>query len=68
MSAFYLMIPISLLLALVFLLAFVHSVSRGQFDDITSSSQRMLEDGLRGDGSNQHPHKIGIINSKANPK
>jgi len=54
MSAFYLMIPVSLLLALFFLLAFLHSVYHGQFDDITSSSQRMLEDGLTEDKSDQN--------------
>lgn len=45
MSAFYLMIPVSLVLAGLFLLGFLRSVDRGQYDDTTSPAIRMLEDG-----------------------
>ena len=45
MSAFYLLIPVSLLLAGLFLLGFLHSVSGGQFDDTTSPAVRALDDG-----------------------
>ena len=45
MSAFYLMIPVSLLLAGLFLLGFLRSVSTGQYDDTTSPAVRALEDG-----------------------
>lgn len=44
MSAFYLMIPVSLLLAVFFLLGFLRSVDRGQYDDTTSPAIRMLDD------------------------
>ena len=45
MSAFYLMIPVSLLLAGLFLLGFLRSVSAGQYDDTTSPAVRALDDG-----------------------
>ena len=45
MSAFYLMIPVSLLLATFFLLGFLRSVKLGQYDDTTSPAVRMLDDG-----------------------
>ena len=39
------MIPVSLLLAGLFLLGFLRSVSGGQFDDTTSPAVRALDDG-----------------------
>jgi cbb3-type cytochrome oxidase maturation protein len=44
MSAIYLMLPVSLLLALVFLIAYIWSVRSGQYDDTTTPSLRMLAD------------------------
>jgi len=39
------MIPVSLLLAGLFLLGFLRSVSAGQYDDTTSPAVRALDDG-----------------------
>ncbi|OFZ31089.1 MAG: cytochrome oxidase maturation protein, cbb3-type [Bdellovibrionales bacterium RIFCSPHIGHO2_01_FULL_40_29] len=44
MSILFLMIPISLLLAISFLAAFIWNVSSGQVDDIDTPPHRMLED------------------------
>ncbi len=49
MSAFFLMVTVSLLLASVFLFAFIRSNDSGQFDDTTSPSVRMLDDGTTPD-------------------
>ncbi len=49
MSAFFLMIPISLLLATLFLIGFLKSVQKGQYDDTTSPAVRMLNDSLDAD-------------------
>lgn len=42
MIAIYLMLPVSLLLALVFLIAYVWSVRTGQYDDTHTPSLRIL--------------------------
>lgn len=44
MSILYLMIPISLVLGLSFLAAFIWSVSNGQLDDVDTPSHRILND------------------------
>lgn len=44
MSAIYLMLPVSLLLALIFLMAYIWSVRSGQYDDTTTPALRMLAD------------------------
>jgi cbb3-type cytochrome oxidase maturation protein len=44
MIAIYLMLPVSLLLALIFLLAYVWSVRTGQYDDTHTPSLRILSD------------------------
>ncbi len=45
MNILILMIPISLLLGLGFLLAFIWSVNSGQLDDTETPAYRILEDG-----------------------
>jgi cbb3-type cytochrome oxidase maturation protein len=42
MIAIYLMLPVSLLLALIFLIAYVWSVRTGQYDDTHTPSLRLL--------------------------
>lgn len=44
MSAFYLMVPVSIALASAFLYVFLKLNDGGQFDDTTSPSVRMLDD------------------------
>jgi cbb3-type cytochrome oxidase maturation protein len=44
MSAFYLMVPVSIALAAAFLYVFLKLNDDGQFDDTTSPSVRMLDD------------------------
>lgn len=44
MNVIYLMIPISLLLGIGFLVAFVWSVRNGQVDDLETPAHRILED------------------------
>jgi cbb3-type cytochrome oxidase maturation protein len=44
MSAFYLMVPVSIALATAFLYVFLKLNDEGQFDDTTSPSVRMLDD------------------------
>lgn len=45
MNILILMIPVSLLLGSVFLLAFIWSASSGQFDDVQTPALRILDDG-----------------------
>ena len=42
MSAIYLMLPVSLLLAGIFLAAYIWSVRSGQFEDTTTPAMRIL--------------------------
>jgi len=44
MSAIYIMLPASLLLAGIFLAAYVWSVRSGQFEDTTTPAMRILPD------------------------
>jgi len=44
MSVVYIMIPVSLLIALVFFLLFIKTVKSGQYDDVYTPSVRMLFD------------------------
>lgn len=44
MSVIYLLIPVSILLAVCFFIAFVKAVKKGQFDDTYTPSVRMLFD------------------------
>lgn len=44
MSVIYLLIPVSILLAICFFIAFVNAVRKGQFDDTYTPSVRMLFD------------------------
>ena len=59
MTAIYLMLPVSLLLALIFLIAYVWSVRSGQYDDTRTPALRVLADDagqLRGKPvSRKHP-------------
>lgn len=44
MSVIYLLLTLSILVALVFLIAFIYSVKKGQYDDSYMPSVRMLFD------------------------
>ncbi|WP_439128613.1 cbb3-type cytochrome oxidase assembly protein CcoS [Polaribacter sp.] len=44
MSVIYLLLTLSILVALVFFIAFIYSVKRGQYDDSYTPSVRMLFD------------------------
>ncbi len=44
MSVIYVLLPVASLLAIVFLIAFIWAVRRGQFDDLTTPAVRMLHD------------------------
>jgi len=52
MTAIYLMLPVSLLLALIFLIAYVWSVRSGQYDDTRTPSLRILADDAGGAKAN----------------
>ena len=53
MSALFLLITISLAIAVVFLLAFIRAVKKGQYDDDYTPSIRMLFDDKKPDNNNQ---------------
>jgi cbb3-type cytochrome oxidase maturation protein len=44
MSAIYIMLPVTLLLALAFLIAYIWSVRSGQFEDTETPAMRILPD------------------------
>jgi cbb3-type cytochrome oxidase maturation protein len=44
MEVIYILLSISILIAIAFLLAFVWSVKKGQYDDVVSPSIRILYD------------------------
>ncbi len=44
MSVVYIMIPVSILIALVFFILFIKNVKSGQYDDVYTPSVRMLFD------------------------
>jgi len=48
MTAIYLMLPVSLLLGLIFLIAYVWSVRSGQYEDTSTPSLRLLTDDVCG--------------------
>ncbi|GAA4270617.1 cbb3-type cytochrome oxidase assembly protein CcoS [Hyunsoonleella aestuarii] len=54
MSVIYILLAISIIVAIVFFIAFIVAVKRGQFDDSYTPSVRMLfEDELIKDKSNK---------------
>ena len=60
MSVIYLLLTLSILVALIFFLAFIYSVKKGQYDDSYTPSVRMLfEDELvkKKKKTEQTPHK-----------
>lgn len=44
MDVLYLILPFALFIAIVFLVAFIMNVKKGQYDDLETSSHRMLID------------------------
>ncbi|AQS93970.1 MULTISPECIES: cbb3-type cytochrome oxidase assembly protein CcoS [Polaribacter] len=44
MSVIYLLLTLSILVALIFFIAFIYSVKKGQYDDSYTPSVRMLFD------------------------
>ena len=51
MSVLYILIPLAIVLAGIFLTAFIFSIRRGQYDDLDTPPLRMLFDDEVGDGS-----------------
>jgi cbb3-type cytochrome oxidase maturation protein len=55
MSAVYIALPFALLLALIFLAAFIWSVRSGQMDDLETPAHRILgDDEIRKPTTNEH--------------
>jgi cbb3-type cytochrome oxidase maturation protein len=57
MSAFFILIGISILVALGFLIAFLFSVKAGQYDDDYTPSIRMLFDNTNNTSTNKKTNK-----------
>ena len=55
MSAVYIALPVALLLALVFLAAFIWSVRAGQMDDLETPALRILSEE---DERDSHPDRV----------
>ena len=55
MSVIYIAIPVALVLAFLFVLAFVMQVKSGQYDDLQTPAQRMLFDDEPTTGLAQEP-------------
>ena len=64
MSVIYLLISISILVAIVFFIAFVLAVKKGQYDDDYTPSVRMLFDDELVKKVNEEPFKITDNNLK----
>ncbi|RFN60268.1 cbb3-type cytochrome oxidase assembly protein CcoS [Marixanthomonas ophiurae] len=64
MSIIYVLLSISVLVAIIFFIAFIISVKRGQYDDTYTPSVRMLfEDELVKEEASQLEEKENKINS-----
>ncbi len=58
MSVIYLLLSLSILVAIVFFIAFIYSVKSGQYDDTYTPSVRMLfDDELKKENINQLENK-----------
>jgi len=44
MNILYLMVPMALLLGLGFVVAFIYAVRKGQFDDVDTPAQKILNE------------------------
>lgn len=44
MEILYLILPLALLMALIFVIAFIYAVKKGQYDDLETPSHRILFD------------------------
>ena len=64
MSVIYLLISISILVAIVFFIAFVLAVKKGQYDDDYTPSVRMLFDDELVKKVSEEPFKITDTNLK----
>ncbi|HZW77367.1 MAG TPA: cbb3-type cytochrome oxidase assembly protein CcoS [Flavobacteriaceae bacterium] len=63
MTVIYMLLAISVLVAIFFFVAFIISVRSGQFDDTYTPSVRMLfEDELVKEATNSHKNKIKTTN------
>lgn len=60
MSVIYLLISVSIVVALIFLIAFIKAVKSGQYDDDYTPSVRMLFDDEVKKDSNKKPNKNQI--------
>lgn len=56
MSAIYLLIPISLVVALLFLAGFIWAVRSGQYEDTCTPAMRMLADDDSSGPAGRHPN------------
>jgi len=66
MSVIYVLLAISITVAVIFFLAFVFSVKSGQYDDTYTPSVRMLfEDEVVKDKENSNPNKKEIKQTKS---
>ncbi|MRT16104.1 cbb3-type cytochrome oxidase assembly protein CcoS [Vitellibacter sp. q18] len=67
MTIIYMLLAISVFVALIFFVLFIYSVKKGQYDDTYTPSVRMLfEDELVKDGSSPSAKKS--TQNKTNPK
>lgn len=70
MSALYFMLPVSLLLALIFLVAYIWAVRSGQYEDVATPSMRILTDdpdggshpasSVKNEPSNEHDERRNL--------
>ncbi|HRZ30718.1 MAG TPA: cbb3-type cytochrome oxidase assembly protein CcoS [Flavobacterium sp.] len=60
MSVIYLLISVSIVVALIFLIAFIKAVKSGQYDDDYTPSVRMLFDDEVKKNPNKNPNKNQI--------
>ena len=64
MSIIYVLITVSVIVAIIFFIAFVYSVKKGQYDDTYTPSVRMLfEDELVKEEPSQADKKENKVNS-----
>ena len=63
MSVIYMLLAISIVVAVIFFVAFIYSVKRGQYDDAYTPSVRMLfEDELVKEEKNKEPENLNQSN------
>jgi cbb3-type cytochrome oxidase maturation protein len=66
MEVIYILLSISILIAIAFLLAFVWSVKKGQYDDVVSPSIRILYDDQNSNKQNKIKNLSSINHNQQN--